>query len=55
MSGRTVQLLICVPLIQRMETFPWVRAVGKAPQNGTAQNQPMAAGVELGLGKGPLE
>lgn len=55
-SGRTVQLLICVPLIQRMETFPWMRAVGTHTQNGTALNQPSWGGCrcELGFGRGPL-
>lgn len=31
LRGRTVWLLICVPLIQQMKTFPWARAVVNPP------------------------
>lgn len=40
LSGRrTVQLPVCVPFTQAMETFPWLRAVGKPAQKGTAQSR----------------
>ncbi|XP_071672796.1 uncharacterized protein [Patagioenas fasciata] len=47
---RTVWLLICVPLIQQMKTFPWARAVGNPPAaprgSGPARLRgPGAAGV----------